>query len=252
MPILVIFVLLIFFYKPLESVTTRYVKVADLSWQVATPTLASFTNAQPQLAILPSKFGSDVTWRVLAAPDGKCMGIKMTPEQILETAYRAAPWLNGVRTRVETVLPEGNYDFICNLSQNPSNALQKAIAQQFGLTASRKNLETNVLVLSVLIPDAPGLKRDTKNGRQAYKPGHWILPGQPIKTLANQIDHYFDLPVIDQTGLTGKFTINLKWDDSGIKSHSLSVFNNALVDQLGLELTPKIMPVEMLVIEKAK
>jgi len=79
------------------------------------------------------------------------------------------------------------------------------------------------------------------------------MPGQLIHTLADQIDSYFDLPVIDQTGLTGKFTINLTWDAPPRgKPLSLEPFNQALIDQLGLELTPKTQPVKMLVIEKAR
>ena len=79
------------------------------------------------------------------------------------------------------------------------------------------------------------------------------MPGQTIRALADRIDLYFGLPVVDQTGVTGKYQMDLTWEPpSHGKPPSLEPFNQSLIDQLGLELTPKIQPVKMLVIEKAR
>jgi uncharacterized protein (TIGR03435 family) len=56
------------------------------------------------------------------------------------------------------------------------------------------------------------------------------------------------IPVIDQTGLTQTFDIDLKWNQHDPQHNTLK---QALLDQLGLELVPTTKPVEMLVVEKA-
>lgn len=55
-------------------------------------------------------------------------------------------------------------------------------------------------------------------------------------------------PVINQTGLTQNFDINLQWNRNDPQHDGLK---QALLDQLGLELAPSRQPIEVLVIEKA-
>jgi uncharacterized protein (TIGR03435 family) len=58
------------------------------------------------------------------------------------------------------------------------------------------------------------------------------------------------MPIIDQTGLTQNFHIDLKWEELGKqRDPDHDALKQALLDQLGLELVPSNMPVEMLVVE---
>jgi uncharacterized protein (TIGR03435 family) len=59
--------------------------------------------------------------------------------------------------------------------------------------------------------------------------------------------------VIDATGLTGRFDLDLKWTpDSGpAPPDGVSLFT-AIQDQLGLRLEPRTAPIEVLVIESAE
>jgi uncharacterized protein (TIGR03435 family) len=67
---------------------------------------------------------------------------------------------------------------------------------------------------------------------------------------------YLATPVIDQTGLAGNFDIQLKlkMDEfpADWKDHKIDDFQPALLNQLGLELVPTNMPIEMIIVEKAK
>jgi uncharacterized protein (TIGR03435 family) len=74
---------------------------------------------------------------------------------------------------------------------------------------------------------------------------------QPTSTLTSFLENYFQIPVMDQTGLNGSFDMNLKWQDNW-QNRNTEGLKQALVDQLGLELVPTNMPIEMLVVEKVK
>ena len=49
-------------------------------------------------------------------------------------------------------------------------------------------------------------------------------------------------PVLDATGLRGKYLVSLHWDD-------MQEFLFAMQEQLGLRLEPRIVPVDTLVID---
>jgi uncharacterized protein (TIGR03435 family) len=62
-----------------------------------------------------------------------------------------------------------------------------------------------------------------------------------------------DRPVIDRTGLTGKYDVRLQFAPSGVPTLSnvqqaVEIFT-ALIEQLGLKLEPGKGPVEVLVVD---
>ncbi len=59
------------------------------------------------------------------------------------------------------------------------------------------------------------------------------------------------MPVIDDTGLSGRYDLEFKWPEDPVNPDP-EVLKPALLDQLGLELTPAIQTIEVLVVEKAK
>ena len=65
------------------------------------------------------------------------------------------------------------------------------------------------------------------------------------------VEHKLNIPVVNQTALTGRYDLELKWN--GDSQHpDPEALKQALLDQLGLQLTPDIQPIEMLVVEKVK
>jgi uncharacterized protein (TIGR03435 family) len=59
------------------------------------------------------------------------------------------------------------------------------------------------------------------------------------------------IPVVDQTGLTNEYDFSLRWDGPDSRQPDSEGLKQALLDQLGLELVPTNMPIEMLVVTKA-
>jgi uncharacterized protein (TIGR03435 family) len=152
-------------------------------------------------------------------------------------------------------IPQDRYDFIANLATGSEQALQQEIAKKFGLIGTLKTQETDVLLLTVKSSLVPGLKPTADRGRSSddsiIGPGHCSGTNLSLASLANLLESYCQLPVIDRTGVTASFDINLTWDEREDQKN-LDGLKQALLDQLGLELVPTNMPVEMLVVEKAK
>jgi len=162
--------------------------------------------------------------------------------------------MDGNRTRVNVRLPKGRFDFICNLPEGASNALAKAVTAKFGVTAANQMIQTNVFVLTVHNPDAGGLK-PSQNGNPKpapNKPGHHASNAETIKALTQWLEGRVHLPVLDQTGLTGKFAYSLDWNEPDADYPNDEGLKQALLNQLGVDLTPDIRSVKILVIDKAK
>ena len=231
-------------------------------WQVTNFNYAILEHARSQVTILPSKFDRGYGWTQYPL-DGKMMGIGQTVAEMIQAAYlplRGGMTYFRTSTVLDAPLPRERYDYISNLDQGASNALQRAISEKFGLAIWREARETNVLVLSVRTANTTRLKpaakpTATQPGRASFDNGHFSFIGCPIEDLAFDIEAYLGdrgVPVIDQTGLSGEFTFDVKWDEPDPKHRNPEGLKQALLDQIGLELTPKIQPIEMLVIEKAQ
>ena len=224
----------------------------DDSWRVRYFDSSVLDRATPQVRIVRAKFpqgsgygGNGDAW----------MGNGTPVDAILMTAYAKSPW----RTIYQVALPTNNYDFIAKLPkgskpQDVSGALQQEIKRQFGLTGRLETRETDVLLLSVKNPDTGGLRPSTtqRGGSSSFTTGQLVCVNQPLRTLAGHLESYFKVPVIDKTGLTGNFDIDLKWNERDWQHRNPDPLKQALVAQLGLELVPSREPVEMLVVEKTR
>jgi uncharacterized protein (TIGR03435 family) len=120
--------------------------------------------------------------------------------------------------------------------------------------------DTDVLVLKVSRPNAPGLKSPTGGGSDYSNNGYYHCNNSPLSSdsgwypgISRFLEDYFEMPIVDQTGLTQNFHIDLKWEELGKqRDPDHDALKQSLLDQLGLELVPSNMPVEMLVVEKVK
>jgi uncharacterized protein (TIGR03435 family) len=81
--------------------------------------------------------------------------------------------------------------------------------------------------------------------------GFYKCSNAPFAFFAGELEYYFEIPVIDRTGIEGRFDIDLKWDEPDRQHRNPEAFKQVLLDQLGLELVPSREPIEMLVVEKS-
>jgi uncharacterized protein (TIGR03435 family) len=108
-------------------------------------------------------------------------------------------------------------------------------------------------LLQIQNSSASNLKPSNTNKLSGHTgKGYYDMGGATLTGLAWFLEQRFQVPVINETGLTNRFDISLKWDETDVFHPNLAKLQQALVDQLGLELVPTNMPIEMLVIEQVK
>jgi uncharacterized protein (TIGR03435 family) len=227
-------------------------------WQVPQASIDVLYKAAPQFAIVPTKFSQD--GHVVSDSSVGALGIAQPVKEIVHNAYRRSPF----RTVFLTEIPKGAYDFIAKRSDNrmdpskgPDNWMepfQAEVKRKFGLIGKIETRETDVLLLTVKTPNAQGLKPGSYRGKVSERvdAGRLVINYQRLYSLAGLLEEYLAFPVIDKTGLTEPFDIDLKWNEQDLQHRSPDALKQALLDQLGLELVPGRESIEMLVVEKAK
>jgi uncharacterized protein (TIGR03435 family) len=116
---------------------------------------------------------------------------------------------------------------------------------------------------SKLKEDAVPLSNSTDPGKTPFnlKPGSFMISDSqmtgvaiPVSMLASNLTFQVERNVIDKTGLTGRYDINLKWtpaEQEGKTENSADAPDlfTALQEQLGLKLEPSKGPVDTLVVD---
>ncbi len=131
--------------------------------------------------------------------------------------------------------------------------LQTLLAERFKLTIHRETKEIPIYAL-VAAKNGPRLQEaKDKDKIGSMSIGRGMLRGQTtLADLARYLSSSADRPVMDRTGLTAGFEINLQWSpDTSPEASGPSLFT-AVQEQLGLKLESSKGPVELLVIDHAE
>jgi uncharacterized protein (TIGR03435 family) len=215
-------------------------------WQVQYVRSDMLNRLPPQVHIVPTKFKGTVS----VSSNDKVLGISHPIESILLVAYGEP---SSSRMVSSTKLPEGKYDFIANLPQNSHEGLQRELKRKFGLSASHQTRETDVLRLTVKNASADGLRfSKSQNGSATVNAGQFSCVNQPFSCLTSMLENQLNVPIIDATGLTGRFDIDLTWDQTDLRQQTTDSIKQAVLEQLGMELTPAKQTIDMLVVEQSR
>ena len=217
------------------------------AWQVPNYDPDVVNRVPPQVRIVPTKFphGGWGSFRE------KVVGTDTAPENILQATEG---WFSSVRMVVPNHLPKAKYDYIANLPTGSREALASLVKKKFGLIGTIQMRDADVLLLRVKYIGSAGLKpagTSPAGQKTEIQWGAISVTNTPLSTLASFLEDYFQKPVIDQTGLEGNYDISFNSKDDW-RHPNLAKVKQAVLDQLGLELVPTNMPIEMLVVEKAK
>jgi uncharacterized protein (TIGR03435 family) len=164
--------------------------------------------------------------------------------------------------------------------------LRSLLAERFGLVVHTETKEEAIYALTVAKPGklGSGLVEFKAGSCQEFDPANpptAPTPGKPaalpcgrmrsgrtgivgvgvrLADLIDKISLLLGRTVVDQTGLTGKYDINLQWPSpppsssdapAPARSEDGSPIFSALREQLGLKLESRKGPVEVLVIDRA-
>jgi len=138
--------------------------------------------------------------------------------------------------------------------------LQSLLADRFGLAFHRETREMKVAIFTVAkggpklspaaAPDAKPFRQNSANGT--------IAKSMPIREFVDFLSGPLDVPVVDQTGLTGKYDFTLDFTPylpdpaknmDGTKPDTTSILKAALQDELGLKMEGGKAQVEVLVVD---
>jgi uncharacterized protein (TIGR03435 family) len=223
---------------------------AAASWRHPNP---DPDRAPLMVEILPTKyrFVDDMS---AGSHDDNWIGIGQRVRDIARVAYH---WHPGRILFAETE-PTDRYDFISTLPQTSGAALQAELKRKLGFVGHPETRDMDVLAIKVRRSNAPGLKPPIDGRNDGSSRGHYHCNNAPLSSdslhfpgIARFLEEYFETPVIDQTGLTQNYHIDLKWNERWGQDPNHDALKQALLDQLGLELVPSRESIEMLVVEKS-
>lgn len=207
--------------------------------------------AQPQVVLIPSEYTlPSGGWGMSLS--NSTIGIRMSASYVVQSAYS---WRAQQRIIRVDPLPSGQFDFIASLPSGSLEALQAEIKKQWGVVANREIFQTNAVLLKLDHTNAPGLRPVTASTPRAQAgPGEQIVRASLDGFFVQYLENILQRPVIDQTGLKGFFDI--QWPvNRGLRGPNDAAFEETrkmVLEQLGLDLVKTNMPVEMLVVRKAK
>lgn len=227
---------------------------ADPDWEVATVKASDPTDTR----------GHDfnIEGRYVALQD-------MTVRQMLLLGY-------GVQTSQLAGLPDWaattrwDVDGLPDVEGRPSlrqlqGMVRKLLAERFGLQLHHEQREMAVFALTAAKGDPN--KGDSKMIANTSDPNGWLqqrtkkdngrhmeeFRNASMAELAIVLQYYVDLPVVDQTGLKGRYDFNLQWtvdDAQATAPDAPPGLFTAIRDQIGLKLERVKAPADVLVIDK--
>ena len=175
-------------------------------------------------------------------------------------------WLRTARFDITAKAPDGTSP----TTMGPM--LQALLADRFQLTSHRETRElpvfaavkargdgqlgprlvANGCVWDFTKPPAPPKPGETRCGNISESVGRLSLNAMPIPAFLQYLAPKVNRVIVDRTGLTGNFDIELRWapdDGQAIDPNMPSLFT-ALQEQLGLKLEATRAPVEVLVVDR--
>lgn len=174
--------------------------------------------------------------------------------QLIGQAYS----LPDYRVFSATRLPEGRFDLVATVPAGATREqfrmmLQHLLAERFKLAVDRESREMQVFRL-VVASGGPKLKAHVEGAPPAERADTGERPrsisyrvtGKTVADFARAVGTQLRRPVIDATGLTGKYDFDLWWSvDDNPEGPSLS----SAILSLGLKLESQKESVEVLVIK---
>jgi uncharacterized protein (TIGR03435 family) len=144
--------------------------------------------------------------------------------------------------------------------QQMQSLMRKLLEQRFGLKVHRETKELDVYAITVAkggekISPSAGDPNGTPSENENSNGGvvTMRMTNMTMAELAPDLAFFLDRPAVDQTGLTGRYDLQLKWtaDESKAPADGTAPpgMFTAIQEQIGLKLEPAKAPVKVLVVD---
>ena len=185
---------------------------------------------------------------------GRFEGYGLTVRRLLAMAYG----LPQERIMAPSWCDESRYDLVLasplRVSDHPTERrrlIRQVLTETFRVEVDREPLPVKVYVLQRIPERVPELEPSEFTTRLLNgKRGNFKVTGGEMRDLARLLKRALARPVLDETGLEGRYDFGLHWDIR----NPISVLD-FVRDELGLELRPQVREMEHLIvrsIERAK
>lgn len=161
-------------------------------------------------------------------------------------------WLTSQRFDILAVIPAGG-----NNDQIPE-MLGALLQERFKLKTHQNTKEQQVyrLVLANRGPNLQKAERETGISGRSTKTVEQVSARTTLVSLAEYLSERLDRPVVDQTGLSGVYSIHLEWMPdtaaaTGVDAAGPSIFT-AVQEQLGLRLVAGKAAVGLVVVDSVE
>jgi uncharacterized protein (TIGR03435 family) len=125
--------------------------------------------------------------------------------------------------------------------------LQRVLSDTFQIKVHKESREMDVYVLQRRAGMEPKLRPAASGASSSWgKDGDVKAASVPLTRIAVLAEQALNRMTLDETGLTGRFDYELRWDASNPRT-----LVEAVRTQLGLELVPARRPIEYLVLDSA-
>lgn len=165
----------------------------------------------------------------------------------------------------QELLPTGGFDVVAKSEMGGDDdrlrlMLRRLLAERFDFSAHFEQKEMQAYVLT-LLKDGPKFKESTDEGPPEFTNagrGMLVAHRATMPELADKLSDPLRRPVIDQTGLKGKYEIRIDitgfipagGDNGPNPDEVLSILFNAIPAQLGVKLESKKENVKLLVVDR--
>jgi uncharacterized protein (TIGR03435 family) len=189
------------------------------------------------------------------AVNGKFMGRAVSAPELLATAYGTSR--SRIRVGEGVRLPEGRFDYLVTLESGQKEALQERIRELFGLVARTDTRAEEVFVMTARTGEFQNRRpSEDQGGRMRVRNdgGELNLENVPIRTLVGNLEQLLGTPVVDESGLRGRFDIQFTLEPANENDNRPGAENvmKAVSEQLGLELQKEKREMEVLLVERAE
>jgi uncharacterized protein (TIGR03435 family) len=210
----------------------------------------------PNLNVQP---GSTVTIQNLNLKNLMMLAYQVGGAQIVTPAWSGDSEWNNNRFSIVAKVSAG-----ATRAQLPV-MLQTLLAERFGLVVHHQQKEASVYVIEVNKPSA-NLKevdseiQESSGCVRSYgeAPGyfvancHRLTSADLVRSIQSLAPGYFDKPAVDATGLTGLYDFSLTWAMKPVTLRDGGPTMINAVEKLGLKLTPRVMPLDTIVVDKCR